>query len=239
MLTMGKQPRVTAVPAIASQRLLLPALEVSARITARSWPVVDFFGDLRIAPGVFEPHEHSLVHAKEALACFAGSRRVVDVGTGSGALALALAQAWPAAAVLGIDASARAVACARANARFRGAGQARFRLGDLLTGVTPRSADLVVANLSWIAPLVYLSGEAADQGWLGPLHAVVDFSADGLGLVRRLIAQCGGVLEPNGWLLLQCQNLQAARVVEHLRALRYRAVEVRAGVLVAAQAPQG
>jgi release factor glutamine methyltransferase len=111
--------------------------------------------------------------------------RVVDVGTGSGAVALALKDERGDLDVVGTDVSADAVAVARANASGLGL-DVRFVQADLLSGIR---CDAVLANLPYVADHEELPPEIA----LYEPRAALFAGADGLEVIRRLVAQLEGV----------------------------------------------
>jgi release factor glutamine methyltransferase len=143
---------------------------------------------------------------------------IVDVGTGGGCIALALAKALPDARVTGIDLSEDALALARENAVQAGCGdRVSFVKGDLLSGIEAGIA-LAVANLPYIptAEIPALQKEVLRD----PVTAL-DGGADGLGVIRRLIAGCEGVLRPGGRLALEVGMEQGAPVVADLHARNF------------------
>ncbi|MES5820311.1 methyltransferase [Streptomyces sp. RG80] len=76
-----------------------------------------------------------------------GAQRVVDLGCGNGVVGTAVALANPEAEVLFVDESFQAVASAEATYKANGVpGQAEFRVGDGLAGVSAGSVDLVLNN---------------------------------------------------------------------------------------------
>lgn len=148
---------------------------------------------------------------------------VVDVGTGTGCIALALAKAWGHARVLAVDVEEAALNCARENvARLGLAERIRCRSGDLLQGAPARSADVVVANLPYIASDEWpdLPAEVRD---VEPRTAL-DGGRDGLDLIRRLVQQARGVLRPAGWLYLEIGASQGAMVRSMLRQSGYQRI---------------
>jgi release factor glutamine methyltransferase len=108
---------------------------------------------------------------------------VVDVGTGSGAVALALKDERPDLIVRGTDVSPDALAVARGNASRLGL-DVTFVAADLLDGT---ACDAVLANLPYVSVGAPLSPEITRYEPPGALFA----GADGLDLVRRLIAAVG------------------------------------------------
>jgi release factor glutamine methyltransferase len=141
--------------------------------------------------------------------------RIADVGTGSGAVALALAKVRPAAAVFASDLSADALTVARGNAE-RLALAVTFLEGDLAGPLTAHAPfSLLVANLPYIptAELAGLPPEVRAE----PAQAL-DGGADGLDLVRRLIAQAPPLLRSGGALALEIGAGQAAAAADLLAA---------------------
>jgi len=115
---------------------------------------------------------------------------VLDVGTGSGILALALAKKFPQLEIIASDISPAALALARKNAD--GVGNIRFLECDLMEKAgksLPERFQLIVANLPYIATgqIDGLMREVRHEPRLA-----LDGGADGLDLIRRLIAQSSG-----------------------------------------------
>ncbi len=137
---------------------------------------------------------------------------LADIGTGSGAIAVALACRLPDARILAIDVSAGALEVARLNCTRHGVrGRVDLRLGDLLEPLT-EPVDIIIANLPYIADSV-LPTLAPEVSVYEPRLALAG-GADGLDLVRRLLAQTPGRLRPGGRLLLEIgsgQGTEAAR----------------------------
>jgi release factor glutamine methyltransferase len=136
------------------------------------------------------------------------------VGTGSGAIALALAKARPDVTIYASDISADALAVARANAERLGLA-ITFLEGNLAEPLRPLDPlDLVVANLPYVpaGELPTLAPEVRAE----PLLAL-DGGADGLSLVRALVATAAEVLRPGGTLVLEIGIGQAAATVELCR----------------------
>ncbi len=123
--------------------------------------------------------------------------RVLDVGTGSGAVALALLDECPGLSVRGVDIDPGAVAVAHANAARLGLS-VDFGQGDLLDGAP---CDAVLANLPYVPDGAVLAPEIAHWEPAGAVFA----GADGLDLIRRLIAAIGA-LGPAGPALLALET---------------------------------
>ncbi len=158
--------------------------------------------------------------------------RVADVGTGSGAVAIAIAktgvrsaaEARPALEVIASDVSPDALAVARANAERHGAA-ITFVEGDLaepLLALAP--FDVIAANLPYIA--------SADIDGLAPEvraepRLALDGGADGLALVRRLVAAAPDLLRAGGALALEIGAGQAAATADLLAAAGFTDIRRR------------
>lgn len=136
-------------------------------------------------------------------------RRVLDVGTGSGAIAVAIAKARPQAVVWATDASAPALAVAQGNAARNGA-EVAFATGRFFEPVQHEQPfDVIVSNPPYI-PTADIAG-LAEEVRREPLLAL-DGGADGLDVIRPLVAGAKEHLVAGGWLLLELGQGQAGAV---------------------------
>lgn len=141
-----------------------------------------------------------------------------EVATGSGAVAVSLALRFRAALALGrvrltaSDISPDAIELASENLAAHGVAElVTLACGDLLDGAGARLplADVVVANLP------YLATEEVRHGGGSLRHEpslALDGGADGLAVIRRLMAQLPGRLAPGGVALLEVGAGQAGSV---------------------------
>jgi len=171
----------------------------------------EFFGlDLQVTPDVLIPRPETELLVEHAIAWLKdhpGRRCAADVGTGSGCIAVALAAAVPDLQVLATDISRKALRVARRNARQHGvAKRVRVTQHDLLPSPPPPSErmDLICANLPYI-PTETLHGL---QIYGHEPELALDGGADGLQLIRRLLALLPGWLAPGGLALLEIEASQ-------------------------------
>jgi release factor glutamine methyltransferase len=143
----------------------------------------------------------------------------LDFGTGTGCIAIVLAAKCPAAALTAVDVSADALALAKENAaRNNVLERIEFRSGDGFaaladgaeTGGGRRSFDLIISNPPYIASaeIATLEPEVRD---FDP-RAALDGGADGLDFYRRLAVEGQGFLRPDGKIMLEFGDGQAAAI---------------------------
>jgi release factor glutamine methyltransferase len=139
--------------------------------------------------------------------------RTLDLCTGSGCVAISLARERPTTHLAAIDLSEDAIALARENAlRLGAACQIGFAVGDLYAPLDPARDrfDLVTANPPYIAA-GDIDGLCPDIRDFEPRMAL-DGGADGLDVVRRIVAGAPMFLEPGGVLALEIGSDQADAV---------------------------
>jgi len=140
-----------------------------------------------------------------------------DVGTGSGAIALSLAAEGAFERVVATDVEAGALEAARANhAAAAPDAPVEFRLGDGLAPLAGERFDAVVSNPPYIAAGERPSLDPEVSEW-EPASALFG-GADGLAVVRPLVAGAAGVLRSGGLLALEIGAAQGPAVAELVRA---------------------
>jgi ribosomal protein L3 glutamine methyltransferase len=128
------------------------------------------------------------------------TRRVLDLCTGNGSLAVLAALRWPAAWVDATDVSHDALQVARSNVERHDLGdRVVLHQGDLFEPVRVRY-DLIVCN----PPYVNESSMAAlpPEFQVEPMLALAG-GADGMDVVRRVLAVAAEHLQPQGVLVLE------------------------------------
>ena len=143
---------------------------------------------------------------------------VADVGTGSGAIAITVAMHAPEAKVYGIDISRDALDVAEENKRrLTPDGGPEFLEGDLLSPL-PEPADVIVANLPYIADEEY-SGLQSDVRDYEP-RVALKAGAEGLDLIERLLQQLPNRVQARGAVLLEISPRQGEMVQRMAQELR-------------------
>jgi ribosomal protein L3 glutamine methyltransferase len=128
--------------------------------------------------------------------------RVLDLGTGCGCLAIIAASVFPAAAIDAVDLSAAALEVARRNVDESGlADRISLFEGDLFAPLADRGRyDLIISNPPYV--------DAASMASLPPEHRhepemALFGGADGLDILRRILAEGGAHLREGGGLLCE------------------------------------
>lgn len=137
-------------------------------------------------------------------------RRIVDIGTGSGCIAIAAALAFPEAEVDAVDVSPAALEVTRINIERHGVG-ARVRpvLSDGYAALAGQRYDLIVSNPPYVSDgeMSALPDEYRNEPDLG-LRA----GADGLDVVRELLADASRYLKPEGILVIEVGDSEESLV---------------------------
>lgn len=161
--------------------------------------------ELAVGPGAFVPRPETESLVEWGLAALAESPRplVVDLCAGTGAIGLALAAAHPGATVYAVERDPYALGWLHHNAVVRHAAGDRpvtVVAGDavapgVLSGLDGR-VDLVLANPPYVPTGVPVPAEVAGHDPYVAVYA----GADGLDVIRPLIARARALLRPGGQL---------------------------------------
>ena len=187
------------------ERALASRLERWVERRAAGEPVAYILGrrgfwtfDLEVSPDALIPRPDTETLVAAVLPLIDDGCRVLDVGTGSGAVALAIASEKPTASVTATDLDPHCIALCRRNATRLGI-ELRTLVADRFKGLDERF-ELIVSNPPYVA---------ADDPHL--LHGDLRFEprlalvggTDGLGFLKRLIAEAPEHLLPGGWLAVE------------------------------------
>jgi len=182
--------------------------------------------NLQVDPRVLIPRPETELLVGQVLDWAAGrglrDGTALDLGTGSGAIALSLLTEGPFRKVVATDASADALAVAESNARRVGAPEGlELRQGDLFECVGGgEEFDVIVTNPPYVsdADRDTLMAEVRDHEPGSALFA----GADGLTLIRDIVAGAPAHLAAGGLLALEVGLGQAGAVAALLRESGYR-----------------
>ncbi len=175
--------------------------------------VQEFYGlKFAVSPAVLIPRPETELLVEQAISWLQshpGRRRAADVGTGSGCIAVTLAHHILDLRVLACDLSQNALRLASQNAKAHTVS-ARVQpvQSDLLTSMTG-PFDLVCANLPYIPSDTLAGLEVARH----EPSLALDGGADGLDVIRSLLANALRWLAPGGLLLLEIEARQGPAAV--------------------------
>ncbi len=135
---------------------------------------------------------------------------IADVGVGPGCIAVSVAVHLLQGRLVATDISTPALAVARENARRHGVSERiTFLYGDLLSPLQEK-VDIIVSNLPYIRSDAIADLQPEISLW--EPRAAFDGGADGLTIIRRLLAQVAAYLKPGGAVLLEIGHGQGEEV---------------------------
>jgi ribosomal protein L3 glutamine methyltransferase len=135
-------------------------------------------------------------------------RRILDIGTGCGCIAIACARFFPAARVTATDMSVAALKLAGSNARrLRVSSRVRLYRADVFPPARVGPFDLVVSNPPYVGALEY--AKLPREYRYEPASGLVA-GADGLHVVRRILARARTFLTRAGILVVEVGNSAGA-----------------------------
>lgn len=184
--------------------------------------------ELAVGPGVFTPRPETELLVDVALDHLSqmrsGTKRVLDVGTGSGAVAISIARESN-ARVIAVEASPAAFTWARRNITALSPqtvllhGDARDTAALAAVGVVPGSLAALVSNPPYV-PHAAVPAEHEVQGH-DPASALYS-GADGLDLIRDLVALAAQLVEHGGLVAFEHTEEQGAMVRQLFEANGFR-----------------
>lgn len=185
-----------------------------------------FYGrDFIVTPDVLIPRPETERLLEEALRILetrykGKTPRILDLGTGSGCLAASLTLEWPACRMTALDVSKKALRVARNNFKLLGLGKKIISVQSRLFGHFEKKRalwDVIVSNPPYIPgpDLKRLSREVRREPRLA-----LDGGADGLDVVRALLAEAPRYLKPGGYLLVEIGQGQSKTLAKELARRR-------------------
>ncbi len=195
---------------------------------------------IAVAPGVFVPRRRTELLVREAVALARPRAVVVDLCCGSGAVGAALAAALERPELHAVDIDPAAVRCARRNVAAAAGQVYEGDLDEALPAALQGRVDMLVANAPYVPTAAI--GLMPREARVYEPRVALDGGADGLDVLRRVIAAAPAWLAPDGHLLVETSELAAPQTVEAvvrsgLVARLARCDEMDATVVIAAQAP--
>ena len=167
----------------------------------------------KVTPDVLIPRSETelLVEQAIAYARTLANPVIADIGTGSGAIAVTVAKHVPNATVYAVDISKAALQVAQENAQANQVN-VTFLHGSLAMPLIERGihVDLLLANLPYIATDEMHTLEVSQH----EPHLALDGGADGLILVRELLAQVPLVCRRGALILLEIGSGQGSATLE-------------------------
>jgi ribosomal protein L3 glutamine methyltransferase len=134
--------------------------------------------------------------------------RIADIGTGTGCLAILLARRFPAAKVDAVDLSPAALEVAAINVgRHRLGGRVRLLESDVFDAVPRGRYDIILSNPPY-EPSARV--DRLPREFRREPRMALDGGADGLAIIRKLLSQAGGRLNPGGCVLIEVGGLRKA-----------------------------
>ena len=190
----------------------------------------EFWGlPISISRDVLDPRPETETLVETALSLLRDRRsaplRILDLGIGSGAILCALLHELPRAQGIGVDISPAAVRVARSNIERCGcAERATIGAGNWTDNVSG-AFDLIVSNPPYVrtADIDRLPPEVRN---FDPVSAL-DGGDDGLDAYRSILPRAAKLLAPNGWLLAELGQGQAANVLALAEAAGFHHCMVR------------
>ena len=202
--------------------------EPLAYITGRR----EFYGrDFEVGPGVLVPRPETETLIDVCLERIPTDQpsRILEVGFGSGCIAVTLALQRPKCSVTATDISADAVRFATGNVgRHKVEARVTLLNGSLFEPVaaadTEARFDGIVSNPPYIRndELSDLQPEVAQY----EPHSALVAGADGLDVVRQLIAGAPAMLKPHGWMILEVDPAQCSTVSRLLAEAGFQQTKV-------------
>ena len=150
--------------------------------------------------------------------------KILDLCTGSGAVATAIAKELEKDVKLS-DISPSAAETAKENYERLIGRTADIRVGDLFEKWEGCEFSLIVSNPPYLTDT--WCNEVDEDVKKEPRLALYGFDEDGLGIIRRIIADSGKFLEKGGYIALECDYRQCSTLAKLLETEGYSGVNIK------------
>ncbi len=134
-------------------------------------------------------------------------RRILDLGTGCGCIAIAAACAFPQAQVDAVDTCQDALAVAQINCDKHGVAERVHVIHSDMFSALFAKYDLIISNPPYVPPEEI---KVLPQEYQYEPHGALAAGADGLLYVASILKEAGQYLTPEGILVVEVGNAQAA-----------------------------
>ncbi|MFF1379147.1 putative protein N(5)-glutamine methyltransferase [Streptomyces sp. NPDC058308] len=170
---------------------------------------------------VFVPRRRTEALVQRAAALAPSRAVVVDLCCGSGALGVALADRLDEVELYASDVDPAAVRCARRNVAAAGGTAYEGDLFDPLPAALKGRVDVLLSNVPYVptVEIELLPAEAREH----EARVALDGGADGLEVLRRVVAGAAEWLAPQGVLLFETSERQSDEAVAAVAAAGLRA----------------
>ena len=149
---------------------------------------------------------------------------ILDLCTGSGAVATAIAKELEKDVKLS-DISPSAADTAKEHYERLIGRTADIRVGDLFEKWEGCEFSLIVSNPPYLTDT--WCNEVDEEVKKEPRLALYGFDEDGLGIIRRIIADSGKFLEKGGYIALECDYRQCSTLAKLLETEGYSGVNIK------------
>ncbi|HVF30076.1 MAG TPA: peptide chain release factor N(5)-glutamine methyltransferase [Pyrinomonadaceae bacterium] len=188
----------------------------------------EFYGlDFIVTPDVLIPRPETEILVENAIDILGAlpSASLCEVGIGSGCIAVSILHHVPDTTATGLDVSQEALAVAQSNARRHNlAARLELRESDVFSALNEERFELIVSNPPYI-PLLDLDGLQAEVRDFEP-HLALFAGADGLSVIRSIVAEAPRFMTSGGYLLMEIGFGQSEAVAAMFDPRAWRSVEV-------------
>lgn len=154
-----------------------------------------------------------------------GFLNILDIGSGSGAIAISLAKHLAKLKITAVDVSDKALEIAKRNAEEnKVTDQIEFLHGNLFEPLENKKFDIIVSNPPYIPTKIIETLEPNVKDY-EPREAL-DGGADGLDVIRQIVAQAPKYLKPSGILAIEIGFDQSSRVKELLKQNNFKDIRI-------------